>query len=277
MTPIVVSLVMFSAMLHATWNAILRGGDDHLWTVTVMSLATTAAALVVAICLPPPDLRCLPYVLTSASLQVVYSVFLASAYRHGDLSQVYPIVRGSVPLMTTIGAFVFAGQRLSPHLLLGVALISGGIISLVIGRRRAAPKAVGFALATGLLVAGYVTVDALGVRRAGRPLAYAAWIFLAYGALMPLTYGALRRSFPSRILGRQGLKALAGGVASLVSYTAILSALALGALAPVSALRETSVVFSALVGRWLLHERLTPRRMLMCVAVAAGAACIALA
>jgi drug/metabolite transporter (DMT)-like permease len=276
MTPIVVMLVMFAAMLHASWNAILRGGEDHLWTVTVMSLATTGASLAVAIALPPPNLGCLPYVFASAALQVFYSVFLASAYRHGDLSQVYPIVRGSVPLLTTLAAIAVAHQKLSPHLVLGVALISGGIVSLVIGRRRAAPPAVGFALATGMLVAAYVTIDALGVRRAGQPLAYAAWIFLVYGALMPLTYRVVRGGFPSQIFGHQGVKALAGGLASLISYTTILSALALGPLAPISALRETSVVFSALIGRWLLGEQLTARRLLMCVAVAAGAASIAL-
>jgi uncharacterized membrane protein len=100
---------------------------------------------------------------------------------------------------------------------------------------------------------------------------------LIYGALMPLTYRLVRGGFPAWIFGRQGVKALGAGFASLVSYTVILSALALGPLAPISALRETSVVFSALIGRWLLRERLTGRRMLMCVAVAAGAACIALA
>lgn len=271
MTPVVIALVLFAAVLHATWNAVLRGSADRLWAVTIMSYATTLAAAPFAACLPIPQAACWPYIAASAALQVGYSIFLAFAYRHGDLGQVYPIVRGGVPPLVTLGGFLFAGQRLSGPLIAGVLLISSGILGLAVGRDRATPKSVAFALVTSLFVASYVTIDGIGVRLAGDARAYAAWIFLVFGALMPVTYRLMRGRFAERPFTREGLKALAGGLVSLVSYGAVLSALALGPLGPVAALRETSIVFSVLIGRLALREPMTRQRVLTCAAVTIGA------
>jgi drug/metabolite transporter (DMT)-like permease len=274
MSPTVIGLTLFAAVLHATWNAALRSGVDRLWFVTVMSFATTLAAIPFVLLLPPPLPKSWMYLGISAVLQVVYSIFLAHAYRYGELGQVYPIVRGSVPLMVSIGGFVLAGQRLSSSALLGVTLICLGIISLASGAARAGAKSVVLALATASLVASYVTADGIGVRFAGSAQSYAAWIFLIYGALMPLAFVLLRRGITVDLRSPESLKALAGGMVSFLSYGAITAALALGKVGPISALRETSIVFSALLGRIVLGEALTPRRILACMVVTLGAVCI---
>lgn len=241
-----------------------------------MSYATAVAALPFVACLPSLPSACWPYLAASAFLQVGYGVFLAYAYRFGELGQVYPIVRGSVPPMVGLGAFAFAGQPLSPMLLAGVALVSAGIAATAFGRGRVSAKPLALALATGLLVASYLTVDGVGVRLAGDPQSYAAWIFIVYGVLMPLSYRLLRGRFAAGLLTREGVKAAAGGIVSLLAYGAIVSALALGPLAPISALREMSVVFSVVIGRLLLGEAVTLRRVLASATVTTGVVVIGL-
>jgi len=274
MSAAVIGLTLFAAVLHATWNAALRSGADRLWFVTLMSFATTLAAIPFALLLPLPATQSWMYLGISAVLQVVYSIFLAHAYRYGELGQVYPIVRGSVPLMVSVGGFLLAGQRLSRPALFGVTLICLGIMSLAFGRARAGAKSVVLALATALFVASYVTADGIGVRFAGNAQSYAAWIFLIYGALLPLAFLLLRRGITVDPRSPETLKAMAGGFISFLSYGAITAALALGKVGPISALRETSIVFSALLGRMVLGEALTRRRILACIAVTLGAVCI---
>ena len=171
MNPVVIGLVLFAAALHATWNAVLRSGDDRLWSVTIMSFATTIVAIPFAIMLPLPSPLSWPYLILSSSLQLGYSVFLVFAYRYGELGQVYPIVRGSVPLLVTFGGFLLADQHPSALSLFGVILVALGILSLALGRRRATAKSVALALITGLFIASYITADGFGVRLAGDPLA----------------------------------------------------------------------------------------------------------
>jgi drug/metabolite transporter (DMT)-like permease len=274
MSPAVIGLVLFAAVLHAAWNAVLRSGADRLWSVTIMSIAMAVVAIPFAVVLPFPASPSWPYLILSSCLQLGYSVVLVYAYRHGELGQVYPIVRGSVPLLVTLGGFLFAGQRPSALALLGVVLVALGIMSLALGRRGATVKSVALAFITGLFIAAYVTSDGIGVRAAGDPRAYAAWILLIYGALMPMTFVAFRGRIPLDVLSAETLKALAGGVISLIAYVAVVSALALGPLGPISALRETSVVFAVVIGRVFLGEALTMRRLAACAVVAFGAACL---
>ena len=277
MSPTVAALALCAAVLHATWNAALRSGADRLQFVTIMSFATTVAALPFALVLPPPAVASWGYLGASALLQVVYIVFLAEAYRYGELGQVYPIVRGSVPLMVTIGGFVLAGQRLGGLALFGVGLISFGIASLALRTGHAERRSLVLAFVTACFVAGYVIADALGVRRAGNALSYTAWIWLAYGALTPCAYWLLRRNLSFRLKARDGVKALAGGMLSFGSYGAIVVAFSMGNVGAITALRETSIVFAALIGRVFLGEALTPRRVLVCLAVVSGAVCIGVA
>ncbi|AOJ07181.1 DMT family transporter [Burkholderia mayonis] len=274
MTPSVIALVLFAAILHATWNALLRSGADRLWSITMMSFATTAAAAVCAALLPLPARASWPYLTGSAVLQVGYSVFLAYAYQGAALSQVYPVVRGTVPLLVTLGGYAWAGQRLGGASLAGVALVSGGIASLTLGRSRIRLRSFAAALVTALFIGGYVTVDGVGSRIAGDPLAYAAWVFIVYGIAMPAMFFLFGRRLSNGFTRGELLKSAAGGLISLISYAAVVDALSRGPVGPIAALRETSIVFSALIGWAWLGEKPSGRRFAACAAVAVGAACL---
>lgn len=274
MSATVIGLALFAAILHASWNAFLRTGSDRLWTVTVMSFSATVVAIPLAILSPLPAASAWPYVILSACLQVCYSFFLVAAYRSGELGQVYPIVRGSVPLLVALGGFVLAGERLSPHQTLGVVLAALGIMSLSLGKGRAATTSILYALATGALVAAYATADAIGVRLAGSSGAYTAWVFLVYGMLLPVTFIVCRGRLTVDFRSPDTLKALGGGIFALIAYGAVVAAFALGPAGPIAAIRETSVVFAVLIGRLFLGETLTPKRIAACGVVALGAICL---
>jgi drug/metabolite transporter (DMT)-like permease len=126
MSVAVICLALAAAILHAAWNAFLRNGGDRLWTVTVMSVASTVVALPFLFVYPLPAAGAWPYIALSAVLQVGYSVFLVAAYRHGELGQVYPIVRGTVPLLVTLGGFLTTGDHLDRYQLGGVVLVAAG-------------------------------------------------------------------------------------------------------------------------------------------------------
>jgi drug/metabolite transporter (DMT)-like permease len=277
MSALVIVLPLCAAVLHATWNAALRSSADRMWFVTVMSFASTLAAIPCVLLLPAPLKASWAYLAVSALLQAIYAFLLAYVYALGELGQIYPIVRGSVPLLVTVGGLAVAGQRLGGLALLGVVLISVAIFSQALGGAGTERRALTHAVVTALFVASYVTADALGVRLAGDPQAYAAWIWLIYGALMPAGYLLLRHRMRLDLRARDTWKAVAGGLLSFGSYGAIVAALALGNVGAISALRETSIVFSALMGRMFLGERLSVRRVLVCLAVTAGAVLIAYA
>ena len=270
----VIALPLCAAVLHATWNAALRSGADRLWFVTVMSFASTLAAIPCVLLLPAPLKESWPYLGFSALLQVVYSFLLAYAYHFGELGRVYPIVRGSVLLLVAVGGFLLAGQRLGGQSLLGIALICAAIFSQVFGSGRAERRSLVVAVVTAFFVASYVIADALGVRRAGNSQSYAAWIWVLYGALMPACLLLLRGRKTVELHARDTWKALAAGLLSFGSYGLIVAALALGDAGPITALRETSIVFAALIGRIFLGEALTVRRAVVCLAVTAGAVLI---
>lgn len=268
----VIGLALFAAILHASWNAFLRNGADRLWTVTVMSFTGTVLALPLVLIYPLPGLPAWTFIGLSAILQVGYSVFLVAAYRDGELGQVYPVVRGTAPLLVTFGSVV-AGENLDPRQLLGVVLVAAGIMSLAFGKSRASTTSILFALATGAIIACYATVDSIGVRRTD-PGAYAAWVLLLYGCLLPATFLALRGRLAVDIRSPETWKALGGGLIAMIAYGAVVTAFALGPAGPITALRETSVVFAVLLGWLFLGEPLTARRMIACAIVAIGAVCL---
>lgn len=274
MSASVVGLALCAAILHAGWNAFLRTGSDRLWTVTVMSFSSTLVALPFAAVLPLPAPAAWPYVAASACLQVGYSLFLVAAYRRGELGQVYPVIRGSVPLLVAAGGFLLADERLSAGQMVGISLIAGGIMSLALGRGRAGASSILYALATGAIIASYATVDAIGVRMAGGSAVYTAWVLLVYGVLQPAVFIARRGRLRLDPRSPETIKALAGGMLALVGYGVVTAAFALGPAGPITAIRETSVVFAALIARLFLGETLSLRRIIACVVVAVGAICL---
>lgn len=276
MSTVAVVLALVAAILHASWNAFLRTGADRLWSITVMSLAGSIICLPFLFILPVPGSAAWPYILLSAGLQVGYSLFLVAAYRHGELGQVYPIVRGTVPLLVTLGGFLFFGEVLGPWQTLGVFLIAAGIMSLSLGRSRAATSSILFALTTGLIIACYSTVDSRGVKLVEQPIAYAIWVLFLFGLMITIAFAATRKGLAIDIRSPLTWKAAAGGVVAMLAYGLVVVAYAYAPAGLVTAVRETSVVFAVLIGALLLGEPLTARRLLACLIVAGGAISVSL-
>lgn len=269
-------LALVAAILHASWNAFLRTGADRLWSITVMSLAGSIITLPLLFAVPVPGAAAWPYILLSASLQVGYSLFLVAAYRHGELGQVYPIVRGTVPLLVTIGGFLFFGEILGPWQTLGVIMIATGIMSLSLGKTRAATSSILFALTTGLIIACYSTVDSRGVKLVEQPIAYALWVLFLFGIMITIAFAVTRRGLIIDLRSPLTWKAAAGGVVAMLAYGLVVVAYAYAPAGLVTAVRETSVVFAVLIGALLLGEPLTVRRLLACLIVAGGAISVSL-
>lgn len=273
--PIGISLiVLVAAVLHASWNALLRGGSDRLWSMTIMCIAIALVCALMAPFVPVPATASWACVALSALLHVGYNLFLVRTYRTGDLGQTYPIARGASPLLVSLGAAVFARELPGALGLTGVLLVSGGIVALAFQGRTIGRQTLLFALGTGCFIGAYSVTDGIGVRLSGSPVGYTVWMCLSWGLLAPATYIVLRDP-RSLMRGRREMLVTGGaGIVSLLAYGIVIFAMARGEMGPVSALRETSVVFAALIGRVFLRERLSPHRIMACLMVAAGAVLI---
>ncbi|MCM2379395.1 DMT family transporter [Pseudomonas marginalis] len=266
----IVLLILFAALLHASWNALLRAGTDRLWSMTVMCLAVAVASTLIALFLTPPAAASWPYAVLSGVLHVGYNLFLVRSYKVGDLGQTYPIARGSSPILITLFAFAFAEETVSAGALIGIVLVSGGIISLAFKQRRLAVPSLPYALGTGVFIAAYSVTDGIGARLSDATLAYTAWMCALWGIMMPLVYVGLRGT-RSLLTPRPGfITAFLGGLVSLLAYGIVIYAMSEAPMGAVSALRETSVVFAALIGYYFLGESLTVRKVLACVVIATG-------
>jgi drug/metabolite transporter (DMT)-like permease len=269
------ALVLLAALLHASWNAVLRGGRDRFWSMTVINLAVCVPAIISLPFIPVPARASWPFILASGALHVAYSLLLVRMYRLGELGETYPIARGSSPVLVTLGAAVFAGERLGSVSLAGVALVSGGIVALAMRGKRLAFASAPAALMTGICIAVYTVVDGLGVRAAGSDLAYIGWMFSLEILTLPL-FLAARGIKALKASPRAFLAPVIGGLVSLTAYGIVILALSVGPMGPVSALRETSGVFAALIGWLFLKEKLTARRLGACLVIAFGAVCLGL-
>lgn len=271
-------LVLFAALLHASWNAMLHGNTDRFLSMTWMSIAIAAVASMAVITLPLPTPAAWPYILASGLVHNVYNLVLVRSYRRNDLAQAYPIARGSSPLLITLGAALFAHEAISPLHVVGILMISGGIIAVAKQGSHFSLPGVLAALTTGIMIAVYTVIDGLGVRLSnGQTLAYTAWMFLFYW-LTPMLFMA-RRGFsalwtPIRDAPLRVGTSLMGGLVSIGAYGIVIWALQGDAMGAVSALRETSVVFAVLIGRIFLREAVSLKRWLACIVVAVGTICL---
>ncbi|WP_130831021.1 DMT family transporter [[Erwinia] mediterraneensis] len=266
----IILLVLLAALLHASWNALLRSGADKLWSMTIMCLAVALASVALIGFLPLPDKASWFYAGLSALLHVGYNLFLVKSYQAGDLGQTYPVARGSSPLLITLAAALFAGETPGIGALVGILLVSGGIISLAFRGRRIAVPSLPYALGTGCFIAAYSVTDGIGVRLSGAPLAYTLWMSALWGILMPTVYIALRGAKSLFTLRPGFTAAFMGGLVSLLAYGIVIYAMTGAPMGAVSALRETSVLFAALIGYFFLGEGLTLRKMLACTVIALG-------
>jgi len=282
MSPAVMAAVLFGALLHASWNALIKSSNDKdLDTALIQLIGSLLAVPLVALVGWPPA-AAWPFIGTSVVIHIGYYIALTGAYRHGDLGLTYPLMRGVAPLLVAISASFALGETLSWQAWLGVAGISSGILLLALRPHLAAqPKAVAFALANAVIIALYTVVDGQGVRLAGATLQstiqYVAALFVLDGWPYALLILAGRgRAFPRYAVKRWPI-AMVGALASLASYGIALWAMTRAPVAMVAALRETSVLFAVLLGTWFLKEKFTARRAIGACAVVGGVMVLRLA
>ncbi|GAA3191237.1 MULTISPECIES: DMT family transporter [Streptomyces] len=260
MTPLVVVAVLIAAVTHASWNAIAHGIRDQLLAFTLVGGAGAVCGLVLLPFTPLPAAAAWPYLIGSAVLHVVYQALLMQSFRLGEFGQMYPIARGTAPLVVTVLAALFVGEVPGPWALAGVALASAGLLGVALWGLRgsgARPQwpALLAALATGLSIASYTTVDGLGVRASGSSLGYIAWLMLLEGIAIPLWALVVRRRQLLVQLKPFALRGAAGGVLSVFAYGLVLWAQTQAALAPIAALRESSIIVGAAIGALFFKER----------------------
>src|SRR4051812_29270771 len=273
LTPFSIVLVLLAALLHASWNALLRGGANRAQSMAIMNATLGVAGLVLLIIAGLPEQASWIYVLASGVLHWIYVALLVVTYRSGDLGETYPVARGSSPALVALGGSVLAGEWMGLAGIAGVGLVSAGIFMLAAARGRLHAMNLPWALATGVSIAAYTIVDGFGVRASGNWLGYSAAMF-AFFIAVPLWFVARSGTRFFNVPAREAGKAIGGGVISLLAYGAIIWAMQTSAMGAVSALRETSVVFAALLGAIFLGERLTAWRIAACCIIAAGAACV---
>jgi drug/metabolite transporter (DMT)-like permease len=270
---VVVALVLLAALLHAAWNAVAKAGRDRLLTLWGVVAVGSLTGAVGACVLPLPERTAWPYLAASLVVHTAYLLSLLRMYQLGDLSQAYPIARGISPVLVGLGAAWRVGEPLGPAQIAGLALSSLAICVLALaGRARSAdaPRAVLAALVCGALIGIYTVIDGQGVRLAGGELRFIAWSFFLDGIPMTLAVLWLRRGQIGAFVRDEGARAFMGGAVATLGYAIVLWALAQGAMAHISALRETSVIFAALIGTRVLGEPFGRARVAAALVVVTG-------
>ena len=266
--------VLFAAACHAGWNALIKVGLDPLSTTTLISVGSGIVALAFAPLAGMPASAAWPWLLASVVIHLVYFASLIESYRTGDLGQVYPIARGSAPLMTAAVTSIFVGEKLSALGWTGiVALVAGVLLLSAHGGRHLAEidrRAIGFALFTALTICAYSVVDGIGARLSANPNGYSVWLFI--GIAMVMVPYALYRDGRDVIQAMQrfGLRGFAGGALQVLSYGIAIWAMTAAPIAIVATLRETSVLFGAVIAVVVLKEPLRAARIAAACLIVCG-------
>jgi len=266
--------VLFAAACHAGWNALIKVGLDPLSTTTLISLGAGLVALALVPLVGVPAWAAWPWLIASVIVHLCYFASLIESYRTGDLGQVYPIARGSAPLMTAAATTVFIGEKLSLVGWTGIfSLVAGVLLLSARGGRELAEvdrRAIGFALFTALTICAYSVVDGIGARLSTNPNAYSLWLFIGIAVVM-LPY-AIYRDGPDVIpaMRRFWRRGLAGGALQLLSYGIAIWAMTAAPIAIVATLRETSVLFGAVIAVVVLKEPLRAARIVAACLIVCG-------
>lgn len=271
MTWPVVLLVMTGALLHASWNALVKSSTDKVLDTALIHVLCSVLALPALFVLGPPPTTVWPYVLASLVIHVGYYFALAGALKHGELGLAYPLMRGTAPLLVAVGSFAFLGEAVRALGWLGILLICGGVLMLGMSAGLLKhKKAVMFALSNAVLIALYTVVDAQGARQSGNVAQYVALLFALDGWPFAALVFLQRKGQVWHYAQHRWPVATAGAVASLGSYAIALWAMTVAPVALVAALRETSVLFAVILGAWLLREPWTRWRVMGASSIVCG-------
>ena len=272
MEPIVLSLVLISAICHAAWNALTKNSNDP-WSRMAIGLTTSSSiSFFILFLVPAPSPESWPFILASACTHQIYFTLVCLGYRLGDLSQVYSIQRGIAPILVTIGALFFAQETLNPQGSLGILIISLSIISLTLTKNWKLDNsyAIYCALVTGLMIATYTIFDGLGARLSGNVFGYISWLYVLDTIPFAFVVFYIRRNTIKETLIREMRGGIIVGILGACAYATSIWALTYAPMAYVSALRETSVIIAAWLGCKLLKEPFGIKRIIAAIFILVG-------
>ena len=264
--------VLCAAALHATWNALIKFGGDKLQGMFLLSLGHGILALGMIAYFPAPDPASYGWLAASVAFHLFYKTMLTLAYQRGDLSRVYPIARGTAPLLVVIISLMFLADPLTTFAVVGVALVSFGILMMARGvftsgeNRSLLP----FALLSAVGTMGYSIADGLGARASGDPSGYVGWLFLLDAMIFMIVAMFIRGRSIWKIQTRDWVSGLLAGVLSVLAYWIAVWAMTKAPIAMVTALRETSVLFAVCIGVVFLGEKFDRTKLLAALFIAAG-------
>ena len=266
-------LVIFAAILHAIWNGMVKSYKDKVISVSAIVFGHVPIAVFVMLFLPMPTLESVPYIILSAIIHQGYQYNLISAYKIGDLTRVYPIARGTGPIVATLISIIFLGLLITKFQTLSIVLICFGIIILGIFSESSIKnnKAAVFSLATGFFIGLYSLVDGYGARTSLSPLSFLGWSFILNAIIFPfvLKYMGYTNVF-SKVMKEAKIIFWVGGTLSYIVYGIVVWSFTKAPIPLVGALRESSIVFSILIGFFFLKERVTPIKVISIFAIFTG-------
>lgn len=265
-------LIVGSAVLHAVVNAMHKRAADKLVFRGMIGGTATLLLWPLLFAVPVPDALTAQWLLLSVLIHLIYQALLASSYRLADLSAAHPLARGVGSLLTGAGAVILLSEPLSGLQWLGLVIATAGMLAFALEGRAGLtnPKGVAYAIATGLCIAGYTLVDATGVRAPENPLSFIVWFLVLDGIAVTLVFGSWRRGRYLTAIRTEWRWGLVAGVLSIITYAVVLYAFTLGPTAPLAALRELGIVFTALLGVLFLGERFGIRRIAAAIVLSSG-------
>ena len=252
--------VILAAFLHAVWNAMVKNEDNKYVAVTAIVLGHVPVSVLIILLTPIPSVESIPFIILSALLHIGYEWYLLSAYRFGDLTKVYPIARGTAPILITIVSLIFLGIALSNFEILGIIIISLGILSLSLQGAKGIKNrsAVIYALVTGFFIMGYSITDGYGARVSNSFLSYMGWSFILNATIFPIILKINNKSEIITKIFKEGKKIFfIGGTLSYIVYGIVIWGFTQAPIALITALRETSIIFALLIGTFFLKEKFT--------------------
>ncbi len=279
MDPLVFAAVLVGAACHAGWNAVVTFGLEPFTTTTLIAVAGAIVAIPILPFVGVPPAEAWPWLIASVILHLAYYIGLTEAYRTGDMGQVYPIARGTAPLLTAVAATFLLGEGLGFIAWIGILVLVSGVFLLSFRGGRGVHldhRAIGFALFTAVTICAYSIVDGRGARISGNAHAYTVWLFLLDGLSMALFALARRGGGIVVDMARFWKSGLIGGGLSMISYWIAIWAMTVAPIAIVAALRETSVLFGAAIAVFILKEPLRPVRIVAALMIVCGLALIRL-
>ena len=252
--------IILAAFLHAVWNAMVKNEDNKYLAVTAIVLGHVPVSVLIILLTPIPSVESIPFIILSALLHIGYEWYLLSAYRFGDLTKVYPIARGTAPILITIVSLIFLGIALSNFEILGIFIISLGILSLSLQGAKGIKNrsAVIYALVTGFFIMGYSITDGYGARVSNSFLSYMGWSFILNATIFPIILKINNKSEIITKTFKEGKKIFfIGGTLSYIVYGIVIWGFTQAPIALITALRETSIIFALLIGTFFLKEKFT--------------------